>query len=146
LSHALAPSAVDPSDLQLQVNAHIPARQIPDSSGLPVVERMMNQAAHPTSRFFPLRSSRMTLALGSPKTPLTVCCGRKPGNRYVSQSRRYRTMKNQYHFWKTFPTQEPLVHKGFSAYLMTNLAHSLGRRPIKRINRDRTMVKAEWIP
>jgi len=128
LLHALAPSAVDPSNLQLQVNAHIPAGQIPDPSGLAVVERMMNKAAHSTCRFLPLRKSRMTRALGSPKTPLTVCCGRKPGNRYVSQSRRYRTMENQYHFWKTFPTYEPLVHKGFSAYFMTILAHSIGRR------------------
>jgi hypothetical protein len=117
LLHAPAPSAVDPSDLHLQVNAHIPAGQIPDPSCLPVVEPTMDQATHSTSRFFPRRTSRMTLALGSPKTPLTVCCGRKPGNRYVSQSRRYRTMKNQYHFWESFPTYDPLPLKGFQHIL-----------------------------
>jgi hypothetical protein len=40
-------------------------------------------------------------------------------------------MKNQYHFWKSFPTYEHLVPRGFSAYSMTNFAHSIGRRPIK---------------
>jgi hypothetical protein len=40
-------------------------------------------------------------------------------------------MKNQYHFWKAFPTYESLVSKRFSSYSMGNLAHSLGRRPKK---------------
>jgi hypothetical protein len=37
-------------------------------------------------------------------------------------------MENQYHFCETFPIYEPLALKGFSAYFMTNFAHSIGRR------------------
>jgi hypothetical protein len=92
---------------------------------------MMNKAAHSTGRFFPLRTSRMTRALGSPKIPETVCCGRKPRKRYVSQSLRYRAMEKQYHFSEPIPTYETPVPKGFSPHSVTNFAHSIGRRPLK---------------
>jgi hypothetical protein len=129
LLHFLAPSAKNPSDLHLQVNPHVPAGEVPNPSDLPVVEGMMNKAAHSARRFFPLRTSRMTRALGSPKIPETVCWGRKPENRYVSQSLRYRAMENQYHFCNPFPTYESLVPKGYLAYSKTNFTHSIGRRP-----------------
>ena len=41
-------------------------------------------------RFFERRLRMITRAFGSPKIPRTVGPGRKPGNQYVSQSRRIR--------------------------------------------------------
>jgi len=40
--------------------------------------------------FFDRRLSLIMRALGSPKIPRTVPSGRKPGNAYASQSRRFR--------------------------------------------------------
>ena len=43
--------------------------------------------------FFERRTRSMMQAFGSPKTPRTVGCGRKPGNAYASLSRRFRLDK-----------------------------------------------------
>jgi hypothetical protein len=58
--------------------------------GPSVVLAHLHVTAAPARRFFDRRSSVITRAFGSPKTPRTVGCGRKPGNQYASHSRRLR--------------------------------------------------------
>ena len=64
--------------------------QIARSSPLPVVPARMRATTAAANWFFERRVSVTTLAFGSPKTPRTVGLGWKPGNAYVSQSRRFR--------------------------------------------------------
>jgi hypothetical protein len=79
-----------PPDLDLQENPRVAARQVTNPTSPPVVPTRMNPPAAPADRFFARRASVMMRAFGSPKTPRTVGRGRKPGNVYVSQSRRCR--------------------------------------------------------
>ena len=103
------------------------------------------QDRKPHKPFFPVRTRRMTRALGSPKIPETMCWGGKPGNRYVLQSLRYRAMENQYHFLTPVPTYESLVPKRFSAYSMTNFTHSIGRRPNKSFYQNPSLKFPLWL-
>jgi hypothetical protein len=129
LLHFLAPAAKYPSDFHLQENAYIPAGEVSNPSGLFVVVGTMNKPAQATRRFFSVRTSRITRALGSPKIPKTVCSGRKPGNRYVSHSLRFFAIRKQYHFSEPVPNYEYTIPKGLLAYYLINFTHSLGRRP-----------------
>jgi integrase len=57
---------------------------------LAVVPAHLDATTAPAHRFFERRFSVITRAFGSPKIPRTVGSGRKPGNEYVSHSRRRR--------------------------------------------------------
>ncbi|MEO6023538.1 MAG: hypothetical protein ABIP64_10535 [Burkholderiales bacterium] len=82
--------ALNTPDLELQVHAPVATGQIPNLPRTPVVPSAVNATAAATDRFFERRTSVMMQAFGSPKTPRTVGCGRKPGNAYASHSRRCR--------------------------------------------------------
>ena len=88
LLHLAAAPAVDAPNLQLQVDPHVPARQIAHSAHLAVVPGAVDAPTGAARRFFPRRCRRMTRAFGSPKMPRTVGAGRKPGKRYASHKRR----------------------------------------------------------
>jgi hypothetical protein len=79
-----------PPDLNLQENPRVAARQIANQPYTPIVPTPMKPPAASADCFFVRRASVMMRAFGSPKTPRTVGRGRKPGNLYVSQSRRCR--------------------------------------------------------
>jgi hypothetical protein len=57
---------------------------------LAVVPARLHPTTAPARRSFERRFSAMMRAFGSPKTPRTVGCARKPANEYVSHSRRWR--------------------------------------------------------
>src|SRR4249919_2948634 len=88
--HRAATAALDPPHLQFQKYPRIPARQIADPADFAVVPTHLHATAAPARRFFERRFSVIRRAFGSPKMPRTVGSGRKPGNEYVSQSRRRR--------------------------------------------------------
>ena len=95
--HLATVPAQDASDLDLQVDACVAARQIPYPAQPVVVERPVPLAANAADSFFPRRESRMMRALGSPKMPRTVVLGEKPGKRYVSWSLRYKRIRRSCH-------------------------------------------------
>jgi hypothetical protein len=88
--HLAATAARDPPHLQFQKYPRVSARQIAHPADLAVVPTHLHATATPTCRFFERRLSVITRDFGSPKIPCTVGSGRKPGNEYVSQSRRRR--------------------------------------------------------
>ena len=85
------------------------------------------------SRFFERRLSVITRACGSPKMPRTVGCARKPGNEYVSHSRRFRFDGRAIHHSCQIPRpagiQNPYVMCGFVSPSASKIAHSIPRRP-----------------
>jgi hypothetical protein len=90
LLHLATTAALDPPHLQFQKYPRVAAGKIAYTADLAIVPPHLNTTATSTSRFFERRLSVITRAFGSPKIPRTVCSGRKPGNTYVSQSRRLR--------------------------------------------------------
>lgn len=86
--HLAASPTVDPANLQFQPDAGVATGQVAHAANLAVVPPELRTATAAADRFFPRRTSVMTRALGSPNTPLTWACGRKPGNRYASSRRR----------------------------------------------------------
>lgn len=108
LLHLPAAPTEDSSHLHVQVNASIPAGEVPHPAHLPVVEDAMHSAANPAGRFFPRRRSRMTRTYGSPKTPLTTDSGIWPGNRYASSSRLIGRIPTAYHFRRLLESRFPL--------------------------------------
>ena len=89
LLHGSTPPAINPPDLQVQVNPGVAAGLVPNAPDLAVVPSGLDAAATPAGRFFSRRSRVMIRALGSPKTPLIAGPRRKPGNRYSSKSFRF---------------------------------------------------------
>jgi hypothetical protein len=83
-------TAVETPHLQFQKNPHVAARQIAHAADPAVVPAHLDVTATAARRFFERRLSLITRAFGSPKTPHTVCSGRKPGKQYASTSRRIR--------------------------------------------------------
>jgi hypothetical protein len=88
--HLAATAAIDPSNLQFQIYPSVAARKIAHAAHLPVVPTHLHATAKAASRFFERRLSAITRVFGSPKIPRTIGSGRKPGNEYVSHSRRLR--------------------------------------------------------
>jgi hypothetical protein len=86
--HAAAPTALNASHLQLQVNAVLPTRQIPRPTLPAVVPTPMRRPTGSADCFFPRRTRRISRAWASPKIPWTVCNVRNPGNQYASARRR----------------------------------------------------------
>jgi hypothetical protein len=69
-------------------------------------------------RFFERRTSLTTRAFGSPKTPRTASCGRKPANRYASRRRlrsREVAIAKSCQFPKPPQTAESRIQQGFQA-------------------------------
>jgi len=88
--HLAATAALNSPHLQFQKYPRVSAGQIAYPADLAVVPTHLHATAAPACRFFERRLSVITRAFGSPKIPRTVGSGRKPGNEYVSQSRRGR--------------------------------------------------------
>jgi hypothetical protein len=88
--HLAADAAIDPPHLKFQKYPRVPAGQIAHPAHLAVVPAHLGPATAPARRFFERRFSATTRAFGSPKIPRTAGPARKPGNEYVSQSRRRR--------------------------------------------------------
>ncbi len=88
--HCAATLALHTPDLELQVDTRVAARQIANAAHTPVVPARLHAGTAAAGRFFERRTRLMTRAFGSPNTPRTVGCGRKPRNAYASHSRRAR--------------------------------------------------------
>jgi hypothetical protein len=88
--HLATTAAINSPHLQFQKYPRVAARQIAHAAHLAVVPAHLDATATAAGGFFERRLSVITRAFGSPKIPRTVGCGRKPGNQYVSQSRRLR--------------------------------------------------------
>src|SRR5260370_56656 len=86
--HRATLPAVDPTHLQVEVNAVIGARQIPNSPAPSVVPTAIRRTAGTADRFFPRRTRVPSRAPGSPNSPWVRCRGRKPGKVYASANRR----------------------------------------------------------
>ena len=91
--HGPTSPAVNPPDLDLQVDPHVAAGFVADEPDFAVVPTVVDATTAPADRFFWCRVRVMTRAHRSPKRPLTVEIGRKPGNRYSSQRRRCRRLE-----------------------------------------------------
>src|SRR5438045_866861 len=88
--HLAAVAAIKAPHLQFQKYPRVPTGQIAYMADLAVVPAHLDATTAPAHRFFERRFSVITRAFGSPKIPRTVGSGRKPGNEYVSHSRRRR--------------------------------------------------------
>jgi hypothetical protein len=88
--HLATTPAINSPHLQFQKYPRVAARKVAHPADLAVVPAHLNLTATAASRFFERRLSVITRAFGSPKMPRTVGSGRKPGNEYVSPSRRLR--------------------------------------------------------
>jgi hypothetical protein len=86
--HLIAAPARDPAHLELQVDPKGAGGKIANPANAAIVEARLRSPAGSADRFFERRTSVTTRARGSPKIPTTVGSGRKPGNRYESESRR----------------------------------------------------------
>src|SRR5438874_398876 len=89
LHFAAAPTAYA-AHLELQIHSRIPARQIANAPSLAIVPTRVHATTAAAQSFFERRIRVSTRAFGSPNTPRTLDWGRKPGNAYVSHSRRCR--------------------------------------------------------
>jgi hypothetical protein len=79
----------------------------------------MRSAAFLADRFFERRTSMTTRAFGSPKTPRTSSCGRKPANRYASRRRlrlREVAIAKSCQFPKRPQIAESRIQQGFQAH------------------------------
>src|SRR5207253_2742986 len=88
--HVPATPARHAPDLDLQVDAHVATGKIANPPHAPIVPPTVNATAAAADRFFERRTRMITRAFGSPNTPRTMRCGRKPGKAYASCSRRCR--------------------------------------------------------
>src|SRR5256714_14901826 len=102
-----APATAKPPPPQSKKNRLAPKEQAAPTPHLAFVPAHLDAPATATSRFFERRVSLMTRAIGSPKTPHTVGCGRKPGKQYASHSRRLRFARPAIHL--RCQTAEPAV-------------------------------------
>ncbi len=88
--HVAATLAPHATHLELQIDARVATREIANAPRASVVPARLGSTTAAADVFFERRTRVMTRAFGSPKTPRTVGCGRKPGNAYASHSRRCR--------------------------------------------------------
>jgi len=84
---ATAPAGHAPQ-FELQRDPGVATGQVPHPPDFAVVPAVLHRAANAAQRFFERRTRVTIRAFGSPKTPRTVACRRKPGNLYVSDNRR----------------------------------------------------------
>src|SRR5580658_7456445 len=81
LFHLSAPPAVDAPDFHIQIDPAVAAGEVAHPSDLAVVPSWMLPTACRATRFFERRESVITREVASPKIPMTVEDGRKPGKR-----------------------------------------------------------------
>ena len=81
LLHAATPAALDPSHLDLEMDAQIAAGEVAHPTHCSVVPSAVCAATRAADRFFWRRVNVITRARGSPKIPTIVRLGVKPGNR-----------------------------------------------------------------
>ena len=101
--HRAAASAANAPNFDLEIDARIAAGQVANLARASVVPAHMRSTTAAAERFFERRSRLMTRAFGSPKMPRTVGCARKPGNAYVSHSRRFRFVEVAMQTCSQFP-------------------------------------------
>src|SRR6516225_6520436 len=130
--HLAASAAVEPPHLHFEINPRVATRQITHPAQLAIVPAHLDTTTASANRFFERRLSLMTRAFGSPKTPCTVGCGRKPGKQYASHSRRLRCLvlaiQNHGNFQARSKCKKSRKFTGFWHYPRKN-AHSIPRRP-----------------
>ena len=78
--HLAATPADHTANIEGQIDTGVPAGKIADMPGLAVIPADMSLSAAAANCFFERRKSFTSRALGSPKMPVTVRDGRKPGN------------------------------------------------------------------
>ena len=88
--HLVANPTMHASHFDLQVDTGVATGQVANASSAPVVPARVDSTTTAADRFFERRTSVMTRAFGSPKTPRTVGCGRKSASAYASDSRLFR--------------------------------------------------------
>jgi hypothetical protein len=88
--HVTATPTQHAPDLDLQVDARVATGKIANMPHAPIVPARVHATAAAADSFFERRTRMITRAFGSPNTPRTVVCGRKPENAYASHSRRCR--------------------------------------------------------
>jgi len=86
-SHLAAAWAAQTSNIELQVNSRVAAGKVARSKRTAVVPTRVCSTTFLADRLFERRTSVMTRAFESPKTPRTDADGRKPANRYASRRR-----------------------------------------------------------
>ena len=91
--HVPATLARHAPDLDLQVDARVATGKIANPPHAPIVPARVHATAAAADRFFERRTRMITRAFGSPNTPRTMLCGRKPGKAYASCSRRCRLVE-----------------------------------------------------
>ena len=74
----------------------------------------------------------MTRAFGSPKTPRTVGCGRKPGNAYASHSRRFASLESPSKHHARFPARLNRSKPSAGADFQLRSAQKLSTLPSRR--------------
>jgi hypothetical protein len=84
--HLAATSAQNPPNLEFQIDPRVAAGQIADAPRRAVVPTRVRSTTLLADGFFERRTSVMTRAFESPKTPRTPS-GRKPANWYASRRR-----------------------------------------------------------
>ncbi len=78
--HLATAATLDAPDIKLQIDPRIAARQVSHLARLAVVPTCLPRATDTAACFFERRTSVITRAFGSPKTPRTVASGRNPAN------------------------------------------------------------------
>jgi len=81
-------AARDPAQLDLHEDPHGSAREVTNPMHPAIVDAAVHTAAHSTGSFFERRTSVTMRTPGSPKIPITVRQGRKPGKGYESEGGR----------------------------------------------------------
>jgi hypothetical protein len=126
--HVTATPAWHAPDLDLQVHSRVATGKIANTPHAPIVPARVHATAAAADRFFERRTRMITRAFGSPNTPRTVVCGRKPGNAYASHSRHCRFAEFAIHFRCQIPTPyeipESQYPQGFLPCSPLQITHS----------------------
>ena len=118
--HGGAGAARHAPHLEFQDNAEPDARQVANPPHPPVVPPCLPLTAAIADGFFERRSSLTTRTSGSPNTPRTVACARKPANEYPSDRRCCQlpscAMLHHAGFRRRSKPQKPYNHACFRSY------------------------------
>src|SRR5712692_624120 len=120
LLHFAATPAAHPTALDLQIDSGVSRREVSYLAQLAIVDSARGPTAGPTQSFFPRRSSRTMLTLGSPNTPRTAARGRNAGKRYTSTNRRALPIANSCQVFGPQKTPQGPVREGFQQLEVEN--------------------------
>src|SRR5262245_56988421 len=140
LFHLATALAKHSSDLHLQIEPCVPTGQVPYPAHLVIVERPLDAPTGATGGFFPRRWSRRSRILGSPKTPRTVALGRKPGQQYVSASRRSFRLRASCHNFSRLKSQRSLAQSHFRTLKDAILPTQIHEEPFELALEDLTQA------